>query len=1101
MATNKASVGPMDRKTCPVCKKSLTHREILRHIRQEHPRTPLSRSALTYLGAQHCALCKQVVSSTGKGKHDCKPPPREFENSQSETSVCTSRGSSEVVRAINGPIAEGRARQRVITNEASPDRLQDQAVEEVEQNVLPLQSVIEDHAGHVDQPVLGDLPAQQTTSSSSNIHYAAQAVPQKAKEAFSQLAATALLKLVNTGGSVGADHTKAQEDVLLLSTRLLHNTNGSHRRGAKVQANIRRYRQGEQRDLQPVPAAKRRAAENQIARNVHKQLQRGNITRATRALEPAEVAQPTAEVMQQLAELHPASPEPELEAPETVPSQVSRAQLKQTIRRLPKGSAPGPSGWTFEHIQAVAFGSEEGLDAVHTFVNALLEGKLPDWQEFRASRLIALQKPNGGVRPIAIGEVWARLVAMCAMSACPHIGLGLAPLQVGVGVRGGAQCLGHAVRAGILAHPEDVTLQLDCKNAFNSLCRATMLRAVAERAPQLFRFALWMYKHASQLWLPEAPPDRGPLWSRSGVRQGDPCGPLFFALAIQSVLEEVQCSNPNIRVIAYLDDIVLQGPCSEVVAAYEAINSQLKEQGLVVQPNKSRVYSPTIANAELVSKGHGIALGEEGIVVAGCPVGQQEFVEKHAQATADKVLSQITTVTALELPAQDKLLILRKSLQLKMAHLARCAQYEYIQGPMHETEQAILDAILRIIDRDASTVDVEQMRLPLRMGGLGLQCLTDKNGVACKAGFLAAAALTQDAVMSGAQSLHPFNGASGDQLSQVWHQVTASSMCTELRNCPDTEVPTLMDALNNRSLHNLQNCLSKNCAENRRSQLLGKYEMMLSNPDTKAQAEQHLARLHSLNHSVSNAWLCVKPTKEQWEIDDATVKSALRFMLGVSPGPTDHACFRCACGYRGSDCHHALTCDKLNGYRIQRHNQIQRTVRYGCTAAGLDTCMEPKERHLNQTQYGEDGYGKRGDILVSTLDDLVDVDICITHPGCETYRAAAAKQPGATAAKAEARKRKDHEKEGAKGFSFAPFCIESYGRLGKRAEELLREWADIAASSGHWERNAYLNWIKQEISLTLIRGNARLFKRFVGILTRGVGQNFQQGCDLPAAED
>jgi hypothetical protein len=66
-----------------------------------------------------------------------------------------------------------------------------------------------------------------------------------------------------------------------------------------------------------------------------------------------EVAKPTAEVMQQLAELHPVSPEPKLEAPETVPSQISRGQLKQTIRRLPKGSAPGPSGWTFEHIQVV----------------------------------------------------------------------------------------------------------------------------------------------------------------------------------------------------------------------------------------------------------------------------------------------------------------------------------------------------------------------------------------------------------------------------------------------------------------------------------------------------------------------------------------------------------------------------------------------------------------------------------------------------------------------------------------------------------------------------------------------------------------------------
>jgi hypothetical protein len=163
--------------------------------------------------------------------------------------------------------------------------------------------------------------------------------------------------------------------------------------------------------------------------------------------------------------------------------------------------------------------------------------------------------------------------------------------------------------------------------------------------------------------------------------------------------------------------------------------------------------------------------------------------------------------------------------------------------------------------------------------------------------------------------------------------------------------------------------------------------------------------------------------------------------------------------------------------------------------------MEPKERHLNQTQYGEDGYGKRGDILVSPLDNLVDVDICITHPEGDTNRAAAARQPGATATKAEARKRKDHEKEGAKVFPFALSCIEIYGRLGKQAEELLTGCAEKAASSEHWERHTYLNWIKQETSLTLIRGNAHLFKEFSGILTRGEGgQNFQQGRDLPAAE-
>jgi hypothetical protein len=50
-------------------------------------------------------------------------------------------------------------------------------------------------------------------------------------------------------------------------------------------------------------------------------------------------------------------------------------------------------------------------------------------------------------------------VAICVIPACPDLEPGLAPLQVGVGVRRGAQCLGNAVSAGAVANPEDVTPQ------------------------------------------------------------------------------------------------------------------------------------------------------------------------------------------------------------------------------------------------------------------------------------------------------------------------------------------------------------------------------------------------------------------------------------------------------------------------------------------------------------------------------------------------------------------------------------------------------------------------------------------------------------------
>ena len=79
--------------------------------------------------------------------------------------------------------------------------------------------------------------------------------------------------------------------------------------------------------------------------------------------------------------------------------------------------------------------------------------------------------------------MWARLISICAMTEFPEPGPALAPLQVGAGVRGGAQCMGHAIRTGVLEHPDDVTLQLDFKNALNSLHRDEMLNATAKRAP------------------------------------------------------------------------------------------------------------------------------------------------------------------------------------------------------------------------------------------------------------------------------------------------------------------------------------------------------------------------------------------------------------------------------------------------------------------------------------------------------------------------------------------------------------------------------------------------------------------------------------------
>ena len=63
----------------------------------------------------------------------------------------------------------------------------------------------------------------------------------------------------------------------------------------------------------------------------------------------------------------------------------------------------------------------------------------------------------------------------------------------------------HALCAGALADPDYVTVATDMRNAVNTIHRAAVLKAVAERLPQLFAFANWAYSAPADLWVHGGP--------------------------------------------------------------------------------------------------------------------------------------------------------------------------------------------------------------------------------------------------------------------------------------------------------------------------------------------------------------------------------------------------------------------------------------------------------------------------------------------------------------------------------------------------------------------------------------------------------------------
>ena len=73
------------------------------------------------------------------------------------------------------------------------------------------------------------------------------------------------------------------------------------------------------------------------------------------------------------------------------------------------------------------------------------------------------------------------------------------------------------------------------------------------------KFAASLYSKHSELLVPGAAAGSPHIQSQTGVRQGDPAGGLYFGLTLQGVLELMQELFPELRLIAYADDVYLQG--------------------------------------------------------------------------------------------------------------------------------------------------------------------------------------------------------------------------------------------------------------------------------------------------------------------------------------------------------------------------------------------------------------------------------------------------------------------------------------------------------------------------------------------------------------
>ena len=480
-----------------------------------------------------------------------------------------------------------------------------------------------------------------------------------------------------------------------------------------------------------------RQSDDRLKKVVSAKLSDGDIRGAIRLLASNDaIVQESDEAVKSLTAKHPASP-PDLSLPprpdgSTPPILATEADVSAAIATFNTGSGAGLDGLRPAHLKDMTGRSagEAGLrltTALTGLVNTALSGELPEvaLSAFYGASLIALRKPSGGIRPIAVGSVYRRLASKTGLRPLSsQLGQDLRPVQLGYGTPGGCEAAVHASRQFYQHMTENsVMVKVDMANAFNTVRRDHFLRVVREHAPALYPLLWQAYSQPTPLYYGTTE-----IASMTGVQQGDPCGPAVFALAIHQAASDVtSCFN-----CWYLDDGTIGGHVDSVCEDLKRLIPAMAAIGLALNHAKCEIIVPREATTEQIScftnKLHSVIPGaavlkDYELTTLGAPL-----TEAAAQLTVNEKKEELERM--LErlqiLDSHSAFFLLCNSLWLpKLQYLLRASpmyrQREILQ-PLDDLLKMALTAIANVTLGEESW---KQAVLPVRHGGLGLRRTLD----------------------------------------------------------------------------------------------------------------------------------------------------------------------------------------------------------------------------------------------------------------------------------------------------------------------------------------------------------------------------------------
>ncbi|XP_026404939.1 uncharacterized protein LOC113300025 isoform X1 [Papaver somniferum] len=263
-------------------------------------------------------------------------------------------------------------------------------------------------------------------------------------------------------------------------------------------------------------------------------------------------------------------------------------------------------------------------------------------------------------------------------------------------------------------------------NAFNLVDMSRIIKEVRTHCPNIYHWVEFCYAKPARLYYLDSI-----LSSAKGVHQGDPLGPLLFALALHPLVDKITAQCELDLHAWYLDDGTIVGDTMEVSKAFKIIQEEGPSYGLHLNVLKTEIFWPS-HDPRRDNDGvfpSNIGKPTDGVKLLGGPVSlNMEFCSNMVLSRVDKAVHLMDKIQELEDP-QSELLLLRNCTGVSRLYFTlRTTSPKDIQPAVVRFDEHLLSYLRRLVVGDSAGFGMVQQRLatlPIKDGGFGVLTMAD----------------------------------------------------------------------------------------------------------------------------------------------------------------------------------------------------------------------------------------------------------------------------------------------------------------------------------------------------------------------------------------